>query len=441
MKSQPLLRIAWRNVRKNWRHSLGSLLSIVVGYVAIVLFQGYLGDLENIQALWNEQRAMLGSVLVEKRGASSSEGRQDPMSFLLAPREQSFVEDFLRRHASEVKVRMRILQVAGLASAGRSGVMFVAWGHDVEEGARLRGPWTWNAVAGRPLQLAPPNSVLLGGRLGRLLDCQGPPVTTVVRPDGGFVAEERPFNCRQPQVQLAATTRTGQMNAVDPAVAGLFDAGLGELDSRFVLMPIALAQQLLDTDYISFYSVAVAGSTEDAGRFSGELNAAARQAGLDITATPWRQHMYGELYRRGMAVLGTYRVLVILVVVTIAGMSVFTSMLKAVNERVREIGALRSMGFRRRQVVRLFTLEGALLSAVSSLAGLGVGVLCVQAINRAGLTYNAGLASQPIPLTIGLLPSTLAGAMFFLSAVGVVAAFFPARRAARLPIADALRQV
>ena len=57
-------------MRRHWRHSFGSLLSIVVGFVAIALFEGYLSDLRTIQAQWYSQRSMMGHVMVEKRGAS-----------------------------------------------------------------------------------------------------------------------------------------------------------------------------------------------------------------------------------------------------------------------------------------------------------------------------------------------------------------------------------
>jgi putative ABC transport system permease protein len=122
-------------------------------------------------------------------------------------------------------------------------------------------------------------------------------------------------------------------------------------------------------------------------------------------------------------------------------MSVFTTLLKAVNERVREIGTLRSIGYRRRHIVWLFTLEAALLAAVSAAVGIVATAAAVAAINAAGLSYKGGIASTAIPLTISLLPSATLFAVVFLSAVAVLAALLPARRAARLGISAALGHV
>jgi putative ABC transport system permease protein len=433
----PLVRIAWRNVRKNWRHSLGSMLSIAVGFVAIGLFEGYLSDLEDLQALWYEQRAMFGDLMVERRGASSSEGRQDPVAYLLDRRAQDVVDGFLRDHATEVTGAVRNLFASGLASTGRTGVVFFARGFDVDAGLKMRGPWAWNTLAGRPLHLAGPDAVLVGEALGKLLNCEGPPPERTVYRNGLPIVKERPLTCRQSRVQLTATTASGQLNAVEPDIAGTFDGGLKDLDSRIVHMPLPLAQQLLDTEGVSFYTISLRRSGR-APRLAAELTDAARAQGVDVVAVPWRQHYWGELYRRSMTLLGLYRFLVIVIVVTIAGMSVFTTMLKAVNERVREIGTLRSIGYRRRHIVALFTMESAMLALLSSLVGLAATAVITALINAADVTYSGGIASQPIPLTVSLLASASAFAAAFLSGVAVLAAVFPARRAARLPIPDAL---
>jgi len=89
-------------------------------------------------------------------------------------------------------------------------------------------------------------------------------------------------------------------------------------------------------------------------------------------------------------------------------------------------------------VVRLFTLEGGLLALVSSAVGLAVASIAIASINAAGISYSAGVASQPIPLTVSLLPEAVIAATIFLAGVAVLASLLPARRAARLAIADAL---
>ena len=212
------------------------------------------------------------------------------------------------------------------------------------EGAVAVGaPWAWNTTAGVPLQEAPENSVIVGNGLAGLLDCTGPPAADAM--DNGMpIPAERPFTCRNTRLQLTASTEAGQLNVVEPAIVGFFDAGLKELDAKFLSVPLPVAQRLLDTSLVSFYSIALHDERDTAG-FVAAFNEAAAAAQATVVATPWREHRFAELYRRTTQVLGLYRTFVVLIVVTIAGMSVFSTMVKAVNERVREIGTLRSIGY------------------------------------------------------------------------------------------------
>jgi putative ABC transport system permease protein len=221
---------------------------------------------------------------------------------------------------------------------------------------------------------------------------------------------------------------------------GLFDGGMADIDSRWVHMPLPLAQRLADTDAVTMYVVLLHDGRR-AAAFASELTAHAGALGSNVIATPWDEHVIAEMYRRSTSILSIYRNLVVLIVVAIAGMSVLTTMLKAVNERVREIGTLRSIGFRRRHILGLFTAEAAMLAAVSSAVGLVATALLIQAINGAGLSYNGGVAATPIPLTVSLVPAACVFALVFLSGVAMLAAILPARRAARLSIPDALGHV
>ncbi len=437
---RPLARMAWRNVRRNWRHSLAAMLAVVVGFVAICLFEGYIGELRRTQADGFAQRVMYGDLLVEKRGASRGEAGEAPFESALGEREQAFLEGFLRERADEVEARVRLLYASGMAGAGRSSAIFLAMGFDVAEGAVLRRDWAWNALAGKPLQDVGPAGAVIGRGLGAALDCVPEPGHTVMGADGHPIPVERPFTCRRPRLQLTATTETGQLNVVEPTVGGIIDGVMKELDDRLVMMPLPMAQQLLDTRVVSVYSIALR-DRGDRDAFAAELAEAARARGIELDVMRWEDHPTAELLRRGLELLGVYRSFIVLVVVVIAGMSVLTTMMKSVSERTREIGTLRSLGFLRRHVVSLFAMEAGLLALLSAAAGLVVTLALTLALNSTGLSYRAGVLAAPIPLSVGIVPGAYLFAALFLGGVAAAAAVLPARRAARMSIPAALGHV
>lgn len=113
------------------------------------------------------------------------------------------------------------------------------------------------------------------------------------------------------------------------------------------------------------------------------------------------------------------------------------TMAMAVLERTREIGILKALGARARDVRRVFLLEAAGIGVGGGLAGLGAGTLAGVALNAVahGLYDDlpAGLRLFHVSLPLA------AGAVGFAVLVSVVAGVFPARRAARLDPVGALR--
>lgn len=439
--SPPLLRIAARSVAKNARHSAGTILAIAVGFLALVLIDGFLSYLERDYTAAAGEQLMIANVIIERPGAA--ELRQSARPFdeaELGEREQAFLDAWLAGRGAGIAARFRFLYTWGSASTGKASAPFYGFGYDVEDGARQRGRFAWDAVAGKPLQRAGADAVVLGGGLGVRLDCEAVGSPSLYRKDGLPIEEERPFRCRRPRVQLIANTASGQLNAVEPAVVGLIDGGIIEFDSKYVNMPLPLAQRLLDTKAVSAYVVRLVDPSTNRA-FSRAVGEAARAAGLALVAYPWLEHPNTEEMRRAMKTLGVYRVLVAMVVVLIAAMSVLTTMAKAVSERTREIGTLRSLGFLRRHVVWLFALEAALLSLAGTTVGAAVALGITSLVNGAGITFNGGLNSLPMALRISLRPDTYLLSAAFLAILAALAAILPARRASRVRIPDALAHV
>jgi putative ABC transport system permease protein len=438
----PLLRIATRNARRNLRHSVGSALAIAAGFVAIALFQGYLSYLNGEMLGGILDRFMVGEVLVERPGFAEALKAGEPTGNLpsLGAKEQAFVEEYLAARRDEVRARTRVRYAWGVASTGKATTQFIAMAYDVADGARMRGRYAWDALAGHPLHLAGPDAVVLGKGLGTLLECEPATNAPAATPDGLPIAEERPLACRRPRVQLVATTVSGQLNAVEADVAGIVDGGMHDQDLKYLAMPMPLAQKLANTDEVTYYSVKLRDPSA-ARAFARDLDGAARARGLDVHSTRYLDHFMSEEYRRGQSLLGGFQSLVGVLVVIIAGMTVLTTMAKAVAERTREIGTLRSLGFVRRQIVALFALEAGILAAIASAIGLGATVAVTALVNAARVTYDAGIMAQPFPLHVDYEPRTWVAAAAFLAAVAALAAVVPARRAARARIPDALTHV
>ena len=122
-----------------------------------------------------------------------------------------------------------------------------------------------------------------------------------------------------------------------------------------------------------------------------------------------------------------------LVTIFISLLSVVNTLLTAILDRMREIGVLRAVGMKRGQLVRVILTESLLLSLIGAAIGIVVGTVNGLIILKVVNTQDTG---WDVPLHF---PGHLAAIYAFaLVAVGVLAAIYPAKVAARVPVVDAL---
>ena len=120
-----------------------------------------------------------------------------------------------------------------------------------------------------------------------------------------------------------------------------------------------------------------------------------------------------------------------IIVLLIGGLIVFTNMMASVNERKREIGIFRAIGFRKSHVVRIIFLEALIIGLISGIMGYLLGLGGSQLIGPIITGMKGGKIHIDPVLAIGVI---------FLSAIiGILSSAYPALHASKMDPTEALR--
>ncbi len=120
----------------------------------------------------------------------------------------------------------------------------------------------------------------------------------------------------------------------------------------------------------------------------------------------------------------------LLMSILIAGVGIINTLGLSIYERTRELGLLRAVGMSRRQVSRMVRWESILIAVFGAVLGLAIGIVFGWALQQA--LKSEGVSEFTLP--VGQLVVYLVVA----AVIGVIAAIWPARRAARLNVLQAI---
>jgi ABC-type lipoprotein release transport system permease subunit len=434
-------RIAIRNVLSYWRQSLAAIISIVAGFMAFVIFEGYLLDIYRAYGDFNEHLEMYGDLVIERQGASEVEGRADQWTYALTSEDQAAINSFLQLHTADVEVASRFLSLTGNIDTSQASAIFQGIAYDTASAAQLRGAWRWDTYWGKPLHVVenPEQQMIVGMRLARKLDClpANSPGLNRYLIDLKETKEPRPFLCEGVEFQLSAMTESGQINAIDQTISGIQDKGFIDLDARHVVLSMAAAQRLFNTNKVGYYTLKL-----KPGRANSVVQNAFRQHVRDqaphLKIISWKDHRFGEMYRKTLSLLDVIRNFLISIIIFIGAMSVFNTLVKMVRERTKEIGMLRSLGFRPQQVRRIFLTEALLLSWLGCAIGAVVALLLSEFFNQIKFTYPSGQFSFETPFLITINPITYIYGVALMSFIALLACGIAVRAPSKENIAQLL---
>lgn len=403
-----MLLLALRNVLRNRRRSLATVLAIATGLTAINLFAGYIANVYDglqIQAVAGER---LGHLTIYKKGMLM-EGKLHPKRYMFDAQEMARVRKVVEGSAG-IKLLSPRISVAGMASNGNASTIFIGEGIVASDAGILRGALAEGA--GGKLDPARKYGVAVSADLARLLNYQLGSTLT-----------------------LMTSTIDGQANAMDAQIIDIFNTGNANTNDKFMVFPFGFAQTLVDTESAERFVVLL----DDEARTEAmrtELLARLGAAGFDVEIKTWKE--LSSFYTQVRNLFDMIFSFIASIVFVIAAMSIANTISMTVLERTREVGTLRALGMRTLGVIRLFACEAAWLATFGIALGLVASVTIAAIVNRAGISYVPPNSSYSVALLVDLDWARIAAVAAIVLLLALCAALLPSLKAARRGIVDAL---
>jgi putative ABC transport system permease protein len=236
-------------------------------------------------------------------------------------------------------------------------------------------------------------------------------------------------------VVLLATTASGGVNAVEARVRGLFFTVSKAYDDVAIRVPLPLAQTLLRTSKVHRWIVVL----DDTAHTRTALDAIRERVGPgDLELVPW--HRLADFYNKANALLSKQVAVVKVMIALIIILTISNTLTMNVLERTGEIGTMMALGVRRPTVLRRFLGEATMVGLIGGALGCILGVALAEAISAKGIPMP-----PPPGRSEGYLGEIMVSWKLVLSAfllamtTTVIAGLYPAWKASRLVIVDALR--
>ncbi|CAN0627212.1 putative ABC transport system permease protein [Burkholderia multivorans] len=409
------IKLALRNLFRNGRRSLFTILAIGVGFLAVNTLGGftrYIFTSLKDSYIYAEAN---GHLTVFKSGFLDH-GKLEPTKYLLSDGDVTAMRKILARHPEVVVVTPQ-LQISGLLSNGKVSTIFIAAG---------RVPSDIQAIASHAV-----------GVMGKAKLYDGAPLSDQLSYGIGVahgLAKQLNLKLGSSAVAMSPTI-SGQINALDAQLVQLIDAPDEALDGTFAAVPLKFAQDLYDTTSVDRLTVLL--RNDDAtvamrDTLAGEF----AEAGLSVDVRTWNE--LSPFYTKVKKMFNVIFFITFLIVFTIVVMSIVNTISMAIMERTREIGTLRALGVKRQGIVALFALESLMLGAFGAVLGVVLNLAVLGAVGYFQPTWVPPQVSRQIPLQIYLVPDYWLYSVLLLLCLSLLSALLPARKAARMVIVGAL---
>jgi putative ABC transport system permease protein len=417
-----ILRIALRNIRRQLRRSLLTASAMVIG-IGLLMFVRALEGGAHVMYVESAARMGAGHISIEHPAYMGSRDLADriPASSL------ALAEDAVATatHPDEVRAVLQRVQVGGLAQSASSSIPVQIGGVDPAREAAV------SFVAEKLIE-------------GRFLE-PGDRLEGFV---GSGVAQRLRLELGS-RLVLMAEGAGRELESQLVLVSGIFHTGIPEVDRGVVQLPLETARQWLAIGEDATSLNVILHSDRRTGEIARDVQERLGAAGVgdgEVAVRPWWRAL-PDLHA-GLRADRVQTYIMLLILLAIVALAVVNSVLMAVLNRTREFGVLRALGLNRRSVGSMVMVEGTVLTLLSGVAGMALGLAVSLGVFGGGVDLSwviseddlafAGATVDPVVIP-AVLTGDVVAILTIVMAIGILASIYPAWLATRIEPAEAMK--
>ncbi len=402
-----LVKLAIRNVLRNKRRSLITMLIILISFLVLNIYRGYIASAEKY---WGETliRQDYGHLQIFNKDYALD----DPTSFDHTISKQLYEKILnITENYQEIRFVTPRLEIMGLIGGEEESKTFLASARDPEEDDEM---YILDQVKeGEFISMENPYDIVIGKKLAEKLN---------VELNGNLL--------------LIAQSSYGSLEAIEVTVSGFSESGYTELDNMRIFTSLEATQNLVLTDSFH-YIIVLLKSTGEMFKMQKILTEEFKNQGLNLKIFNFyeRARFFTDIIdmqKRSFDI--SLAVLAIIII-----FSLLNTIYMSITDRTKEFATMKTIGIARRTIFSSILLEGVLIALIAVIIGSFLSYLSFIMINNAAITLD------PPPGSDQRIPFMVLFKFDYLSSTGIIfiliagfASIFPAIHVIKQKIVKAL---